>query len=494
MKSRSPLLLATTLAGVFAGCSFGDSDVSDFDPDAPALSLQRDELVGVSALAPGIIGMQSSGVPIPMNAVDGDGVTSTTVDSAVGHCPLHNNGPFIKLAGGQCLGPSTTYFHGWEMVTFQLGNGGDVDAIDLHLTHGRAGLSQNLATTLLYTSWDGRAFSYVGAYTTTTAMATRTIRVVPPSRPAATLTVVIGKSTATPPPPSGPTLRWYELSAASRYVAAPGNLVARATSASSIDLTWTDTSTGETDFEIQMLEGGSWRSLGADPGGANQTSEPITGLAGGTSYSFRVRARSATSSSPFSNVATATTPAAPPGRFEVVNNSQVDLIAMSLDGAQRNPDQVSGNRVIFNVSPGAHTIGAAMGFGPSAGPAAGARICDWIGQASVSSGQTVTRFVPALTAGQVLTHCGGSIDYDGNYADLGGFHTVRLRIHASNRFDWWHDGVAQAGGTIVNNLFNPPSLSFQLSSGDLIDTGWPFGSFTMRINGAPVLLLRASGW
>lgn len=408
MKSRSPLLLATTLAGVLAGCSLDDggapgADGSDGDPDdLPALSLERAELAGVSALAPGVIGMQSSGVPNPMNAVDGDGVTSTTVDSVVGHCPLHNNGPFIKLAGGQCLGPSTTYFHGWEMVTFQLGNNGNVDAVDLNLSHGRAGLSQNLATTLVYTSWDGRAFSYAGAYTATSTMATRTIRVVPPSRPATSLIVVLGKSTATPPPPAGPTLRWYELSAISRYTQ--------------------------------------------------------------------------------------------PGWFDVVNDSQVDLIAMSLDGVRRNPDQVTGRRATFNVAPGVHTVGAAMGFGPSAGPAAGARICDWTAQATVGSGQTVTRFVPALTAGQVLTHCGTFIDYDGNYADLSGFHTVRLRIHSSNRFDWWHDGIAQAGGTIVNNLFLPPSLSFQLSSGDLIDTGWPFGSFTIQINGAPVLLLRATGW
>ncbi len=493
MKFRSPLLLATTLAGMLVGLP--GCDVSDEDPDdLPALALERAELAGISALAPGVIGLQSSGVPNPMNTVDGDLTTSTTVDSVVGSCPLHNNGPFIKLLNGQCIGPGTTYFHGWEMVTFQLGNGGAVDAVDLALTHGRAGLSQNSATTLVYASWDGRTFSYVGAYTATSTMATRTIRVVPPSRPATSLTVVLGKSTATPAPPSGPTLRWHELSAASKYVAAPGNLVARTTSASSIDLTWTDTSTGEIDFEIQMLEAGIWRSLGADPGGANQTAEPITGLAGSTTYSFRVRARSATSSSPFSNVATATTLTGPPGQLDLINNSQVDLLAVSLNGVRRNPDQIAGNRATFNLSPGAYGIGVAMGFGPNTGLAAGARICDWIGQATVVSGQTVTRVVQALTAGQVLTHCGTFIDYDGNYVDLSGFHTVRIRIHAGNSFQWWHDGREQPGGTITNNLFLPPNLSFQLSTGDIIDIGWPFGSFTLEVNGAPVLMLRASGW
>jgi hypothetical protein len=63
-----------------------------------------------------------------------------------------------------------------------------------------------------------------------------------------------------------------------------------------------------------------------------------------------------------------------------------------------------------------------------------------------------------------------------------------------NRFDWWHDGREELGGTITNSLFLPPSLSFQLSTGDIIDTGWPFGSFSLDVNGASVLMLRASGW
>src|SRR5207237_5549387 len=72
-----------------------------------------------------------------------------------------------------------------------------------------------------------------------------------------------------------------------------------------IDLAWSDNSWNETSFDIWMQDAGVWRSLGTVAAG--DTSEPITALSPGTTYSFKVRALNASGQSAFSNVVTATT-------------------------------------------------------------------------------------------------------------------------------------------------------------------------------------------
>jgi hypothetical protein len=491
---RRSLLLApclavlSALAVLNAGCLASEDDPGV--DDVPTVSSSS------ALLSPQVAGLSSSGVFDAMASVDTNLTTSTPVDSAVGNCPLYNNGPFVKLNAGYCVGPSSTYFYGWEMVTLRVDNSGDVDSVDLRFTHDRTGSAATPAPqTLVYTSWDGQHFAYAGAFTASTTATTQTVRVVPPTRPAPRVWIVLGKSISSAPAPAGPTLRWFEVSAQSNYVVAPAGLTAQVVSSSAVDLRWTDTSTGERDFEIYLQDAGGWRSLGADPGGANQTSERITGLAGNTTYSFKVRARSAASTSPFSNVAVVTTPAGPPGQIDVVNSSQVDLLAFAIDGVARTPTQVVGNRASFSAAAGTHDLGVAIGFGPSAGIASGARICDWVGTVAVASGLTSTVTIAPLTAGQVLTHCGSSIDYEqGSYVDLNGFHTVEMRFHANGAYDWWHDGVLQAGGTITRTTFTPPTLAFTLSSGDQLSLGWPYGSLFLNVNGFSVQLLRATGW
>jgi fibronectin type 3 domain-containing protein len=100
----------------------------------------------------------------------------------------------------------------------------------------------------------------------------------------------------TPAPPSPPT--------------EPTGLAATATSASQINLAWTDNSTNEDGFKIERKEGlgGTYAQIATT--GVNAASYSDTGLSASTTYFYRVRAYNAAGDSAYSNEATATTQAA----------------------------------------------------------------------------------------------------------------------------------------------------------------------------------------
>jgi len=88
---------------------------------------------------------------------------------------------------------------------------------------------------------------------------------------------------------------------------APSNLVAAATSSSSISLSWTDNSSLETGFKIERKTGsGAFGEIAAVA--ANAVAYVDNGLLANTTYTYQVRAFNATSNSSFSNSASATTP------------------------------------------------------------------------------------------------------------------------------------------------------------------------------------------
>ena len=93
--------------------------------------------------------------------------------------------------------------------------------------------------------------------------------------------------------------------------AAPGGLTASAASATHVDLAWTDNSADEADFQIERRAGGGeWQQVAL--AAADATAYADTAAAGGTAYSYRVRATNAGGVSGYSNVADVTTPVAAP--------------------------------------------------------------------------------------------------------------------------------------------------------------------------------------
>jgi hypothetical protein len=114
--------------------------------------------------------------------------------------------------------------------------------------------------------------------------------------------------------------------------AAPSNLSGSAVSGSQIGLQWTDNSSQETGFTLQRRQQGggvwgAWSTAGSPA--ANATTFNNTGLTGGTTYQYRVRACNTQGCSAWSMSGTITTPvlpAAPSGATAVaVSGAQVDV-------------------------------------------------------------------------------------------------------------------------------------------------------------------------
>ncbi len=120
---------------------------------------------------------------------------------------------------------------------------------------------------------------------------------------------------------------------------APSGLSATTVSSSQINLAWADNSTNESGFRIERATGtGAFAEIAVV--GANATSYQSAGLAGSTTYTFRVRAYNSAGISAYSNTASATTqagttqpPPAPSGLVATAGNAQVSLTWNASTGA-----------------------------------------------------------------------------------------------------------------------------------------------------------------
>jgi fibronectin type 3 domain-containing protein len=97
--------------------------------------------------------------------------------------------------------------------------------------------------------------------------------------------------------------------AASTLPAVPTGLTATAASSTQINLTWADNASDETGFQIERSPTGAVSTFSLiDTVGPNMTTYANTGLTGGTTHHYRVRALGANGNSDYSNTASATTP------------------------------------------------------------------------------------------------------------------------------------------------------------------------------------------
>jgi RHS repeat-associated protein len=112
-------------------------------------------------------------------------------------------------------------------------------------------------------------------------------------------------------------------------LAGPSNLSATVISSTRVDLAWADNSTDEANFVVERATGtGSFATLATL--GANVTSYSNTTATAGTTYSYRVKAKTSTASSLYTNPVTVTTipnaPSAPTNLTATgISSTQIDL-------------------------------------------------------------------------------------------------------------------------------------------------------------------------
>lgn len=133
-----------------------------------------------------------------------------------------------------------------------------------------------------------------------------------------------GTSVPTPTPTPAPT------------PAAPSALAASAASSSQINLSWSDNSSNETGFKVERAtsSAGPWGQVGTTPA----SSYSDAGLAGSTTYWYRVRAYNTSGDSGYSNSASATTSAsttapAAPGNLAAGSSSPSQISLSWLDNS-----------------------------------------------------------------------------------------------------------------------------------------------------------------
>lgn len=108
----------------------------------------------------------------------------------------------------------------------------------------------------------------------------------------------------------------------------PEPLVVTATSASTIDLKWTN-SKGETGYDVFQWTNGAWQKITNTPLAADSTAYSVTGLASGTTYYFYVSAfnNSGRTDAAYQSATTFSAGPAVPGNFTVqaISSSRIDL-------------------------------------------------------------------------------------------------------------------------------------------------------------------------
>jgi hypothetical protein len=200
---------------------------------------------------------------------------------------------------------------------------------------------------------------------------------------------------------------------------APTGLSAAAVSTNAIDLTWTDTATNADNYTVERSpDGNTWSVITSTvPGTA--TSYQDTGLAGATTYSYRVKATNAGGSSAYSNTATATT----------ATLYASDSFSRTVSGAWGTPDFTDTAGLSWQL-----TFGSASAFavGPDFAGSTGAGK-----QIATAAGQT-RQMTLALNHQNVSATVRVALDQ----VPVGGNLNAYVYLRYVNDFNWYRLGVA----------------------------------------------------
>ncbi|HUR57743.1 MAG TPA: S8 family serine peptidase, partial [Opitutaceae bacterium] len=217
-------------------------------------------------------------------------------------------------------------------------------------------------------------------------------------------------------------------------VVAPSGLTATTSSATTINLAWTDNSNNETGFQVERSTDNL--TFTADSSvGANVSTASSTGLSPSTTYYFRVRAVQGATSSAYSNTASATTSAAPaptvpaPSGLTAVASSSSTISLSWVDNSSTETGfqiERSADNVTFTAD---STVGANATSASSTGLSPSAtyyfRVRAVQGAAVSGYSNTASATTPAAPAGAWQTADIGAVAAAGSASETGGVVTVR---------------------------------------------------------------------
>jgi hypothetical protein len=288
--------------------------------------------------------------------------------------------------------------------------------------------------------------------------------------------------------------------ASSGIPAAPTNLAVVSVTTSTVALSWTDNSSNENGFIIEILSGGTWSEAGLVP--ANTTTFTKTGLSAITSYSFRVLAQNGSGNSTTSNQVTATTlapslvPMAPTGL--VANSVTSSTVTMSWTDESYDEDGFSIELLdegtwsqTGTVSQGATTFTKSA---LEANTAYTFRVRAFNGQGSSAPTNQVTATTsassespaaPSNLAVTAVSEMTVAISWTDNSSNENGFSIERLNDGAWSQYDWRSANVTTfiAGGLSPNTAYTFRVRAFN-GSGSSAPTNEITGT-TSASSGAP---------